>query len=361
MNLTFLFFSSPNGAAGVPSAESCRALAMVPRVVGRPVGRGGSSGTEACTATSSSMSRPHATRHIQVPTFGPKRRCRLQNFQNIGFFFPEDASSIRVFEARRTGGRPSGVPCALPKDGFEYREGREKPLDPDLADVSSKKTTTRQREREGERESHREVSGSTPAGREKIDKASQRARPASVGYRQTNGASVRFPFIALQVLVNAILIFGVFGAPWLLDPDHLVVWAPLSLAAVALVPPVRGSAHQLVDIVRRRLQRAWGGRPNAAAGPGFDARQQQESAGSWGGRGASAGDRRGEGGSIGGSARGRAGERAVARAARPVRGAGVWGGPSGTGAGDGRRRQAPLALRVLFSVFPFLRYWGGFL
>jgi len=163
------------------------------------------------------------------------------------------------------------------------------------------------------------------------------------------------------VLVNAILIFGVFGAPWLLDPDHLVVWAPLSLAAVALVPPVRGSAHQLVDIVRRRLQRAWGGRPNAAAGPGFDARQQQESAGSWGGRGASAGDRRGEGGSIGGSARGRAGERAVARAARPVRGAGVWGSPSGTGSGDGRRRQAPLALRVLFSVFPFLRYWGGFL
>ena len=44
------------------------------------------------------------------------------------------------------------MPCALPKDGFEYREGREKPLDPDLADVSSKKTTTRQRERERERE-----------------------------------------------------------------------------------------------------------------------------------------------------------------------------------------------------------------
>ena len=44
-----------------------------------------------------------------------------------------------MYEARRTGGRPSGVPCALPKDGFEYREGREKPLDPDLADVSSKK------------------------------------------------------------------------------------------------------------------------------------------------------------------------------------------------------------------------------
>ena len=89
--------------------------------------------------------------------------------------------------------------------------------------------------------------------------------------------------------MNAILIFGVFGAPWLLDPDHLVVWAPLSLAAVALVPPVRGSAHQLVDIVRRRLQGAWGGRPNAAAGPGFDARQQQESAGElgrpWGVRG----------------------------------------------------------------------------
>ena len=68
----------------------------------------------------------------------------------------------------------------------------------------------RERVRERERERHREVSGSTPAGREKIDKASQRARPASVGYRQTNGASVRFPFIALQVLVNAILIFGVY-------------------------------------------------------------------------------------------------------------------------------------------------------
>ena len=138
----------------MPSAESCRALAMVLRVVGRPVGRGGSSGTEACTATSSSISRPHATRHIQVPTFGSKRRSRLQSFQNIGFFFA-DASSIRVFEARRTGGRPSGVPCALPKDGFEYREGREKPLDPDLADVSSKKNnnqTERERGRERERE-----------------------------------------------------------------------------------------------------------------------------------------------------------------------------------------------------------------
>ena len=75
----------------------------------------------------------------------------LAYFQNIGFFFPEDASSIRVFEARRTGGRPSGVPCALPKDGFEYREGREKPLDPDLADVSSK-TNNNQTERERGRE-----------------------------------------------------------------------------------------------------------------------------------------------------------------------------------------------------------------
>ena len=132
----------------MPSAESCRAMAMVLRVVGRPVGRGGSSGTEACTATSPSISRPHTPRHIQVPTFGPKR---LQNFQKTGFFFA-DASSIRVFEARRTGGRPSGVPCALPKDGFEYREGREKPLDPDLADVSSKKQNNSDRERERERE-----------------------------------------------------------------------------------------------------------------------------------------------------------------------------------------------------------------
>ena len=59
-----------------------------------------------------------------------------------------------MFEARRTGGRPSGVPCALPKDGFEYREGREKPLDPDLADVSSK-TNNNQTERERGRERER--------------------------------------------------------------------------------------------------------------------------------------------------------------------------------------------------------------
>ena len=92
----------------------------------------------------------------------------------------------------------------------ERGEKREKARADTAEHRPQSESDRRESERERERERHREVSGSTPAGREKIDKASQRARPASVGYRQTNGASVRFPFIALQVLVNAILIFGVY-------------------------------------------------------------------------------------------------------------------------------------------------------
>mmetsp|Transcript_9515 Transcript_9515/g.27061 ORF Transcript_9515/g.27061 Transcript_9515/m.27061 type:complete len:158 (-) Transcript_9515:55-528(-) len=64
-----------------------------------------------------------------------------------------------------------------PREKYKYTQGREKPLDPDVADV----------------------------------------------------------------LVNAVLIFGVASTPWLLDPDNVIVWVPLTAGALAVIPQVSTS------------------------------------------------------------------------------------------------------------------------
>lgn len=204
----------------------------------------------------------------------------------------------------------------MPREKYQYTEGREKPLDPDVADV----------------------------------------------------------------LLNAFLIFGFVGAPWLLDPSHFTLWLPLTVGTIALVPRVRGAAHQIVDVFRRRLQRAWnGGRERTASD--YARRYQNDASSSTsyanpsrsytsggggedpvsrdareGGREAFDGE-----GNDGAGARGEEGRSSPGGMVRSTRESYL---SRGLGRPRGRRearKEAPLVLRMLFSLFPFMRFWGGFL
>lgn len=181
-----------------------------------------------------------------------------------------------------------------------------------------------------------------------------------------------------QVLVNVFVIFGIAAVPWLLE-DHgsHLYWIPVLFALVVFFPSVRAGAHQLTDIVTRRLDRAWRGRWGRETDEHNhyyehrQGQQRQQQAGDEAGDAdrwdryyyrntGEEGERRREHhqATDNASSSGKSGSNLVVNRWRE----------KATSSGNQSRRQqkkkqqaSPLFFRMLFSVFPFMRYWGGFL
>jgi len=261
-------------------------------------------------------------------------------------------------ERARARPQPPRAPPRLVEDGepFRYSRGREKPIDADFADVLLNAVL---------------IFGFT-------------------------GVAVAFSSVLsggdAAAGVDAASEYGVMGrgaegfaaAPGLGLPPFAAL---LALGALVVGNrTVRAGAHQLLDLFRSRLDKAWNGgrwqqhqhhhqreeewRDDGSSGwrtdegwrdpasrSGVGAGQAQE-------RGAPSSSspeprREGRGGGSGRSPMGRGAE----GVAKPFDGGGRAraGGAARYQRPRGRPGDQPLFLRVLFSVFPFMKFWGGFL